>query len=48
MTDFSKVPWRNIHVIDYGSRFIIDEVEVFRKPKFVSGDFNGHTETFRL
>lgn len=42
MTDFSEVPWKNIHVIDYGRRFLIDEVEVYRKPKFVSGDFNEH------
>lgn len=42
MTDFSKVPWNNIHVIDYGRRYLIDEVEVFSKPKFVSGDFNEH------
>lgn len=42
MTDFSKVPWNNIHVIDYGRRYLIDEIEVFQKPKSVSGYFNEH------
>lgn len=42
MTDFSKVPWNNIHVIDYGRRFLIDDFEVVYKEPDSSCDSVNH------
>lgn len=40
MTDFSEVPWKNIHVIDYGRRYIINgEVDIFYREPWMSYDF---------
>lgn len=42
MTDFSKVPWKNIHVIDYGRRYLIDDFGVVYKEPDSSCDSVNH------